>query len=68
MMIFENVRLQLVDLPPISPEYTEPWVPQIIRNADAVALDRRTSATMTCWTGSKKREFFWKMPTSILNR
>jgi ribosome-interacting GTPase 1 len=36
MMIFENVRLQLVDLPPISPEYTESWVPQIIRNADAV--------------------------------
>ena len=36
MMIFENVRLQLIDLPPISPEYTESWVPQIIRNADAM--------------------------------
>jgi small GTP-binding protein len=36
MLIFENVRLQLVDLPPISPEYTDSWVPQIIRNADAV--------------------------------
>ena len=36
MLIFENVRLQLIDLPPISPEYTESWVPQIIRNADAV--------------------------------
>jgi ribosome-interacting GTPase 1 len=35
MLIFENVRLQLVDLPPISSEYTESWVPQIIRNADA---------------------------------
>jgi small GTP-binding protein len=35
MMIFENVRLQLVDLPPISPEYTESWVPQVIRNTDA---------------------------------
>jgi small GTP-binding protein len=35
MLVFENVRLQLVDLPPISPEYTESWVPQIIRNADA---------------------------------
>ena len=35
MLIFENVRLQLVDLPPISPEYTESWVPQIVRNADA---------------------------------
>jgi ribosome-interacting GTPase 1 len=36
MMVFENVRLQLVDLPAISPEYTESWVPQVIRNADAV--------------------------------
>src|SRR5207253_2345688 len=36
MMIFENARLQLVDLPPISPEYTESWVAQVIRNADAV--------------------------------
>jgi small GTP-binding protein len=36
MMVFENVRLQLVDLPPISPEYTESWVAQVIRNADAV--------------------------------
>ncbi len=36
MLIFENVRLQLVDLPPISPEYTEAWVAQVIRNADAV--------------------------------
>jgi ribosome-interacting GTPase 1 len=26
----------LVDLPPISPEYTESWVPQIVRNADAI--------------------------------
>ncbi len=36
MLQFENVRFQLIDLPPISPEYTEAWVPQIIRNADAV--------------------------------
>jgi len=36
MLLFENVRLQLIDLPPISPEYTEAWVPQIIRNCDAV--------------------------------
>jgi small GTP-binding protein len=36
MMIYENVRLQLLDLPPISPEYTESWVAQLIRNADAV--------------------------------
>src|SRR5438093_2443250 len=36
MMVFENVRIQLVDLPAISSEYTESWTLQIIRNADAV--------------------------------
>ena len=36
MMLYENVRLQLLDLPPISPEFTESWVVQVIRNADAV--------------------------------
>ena len=36
MMIFENVRLQLLDLPPISPEYTESLVAQVVRNADAI--------------------------------
>jgi small GTP-binding protein len=35
MLNFENVRLQLIDLPPISREYTESWVAQVIRNADA---------------------------------
>src|SRR5438093_5812699 len=35
MMMYENVGLQLVDLPPISPEYTESWVGQVIRNSDA---------------------------------
>lgn len=35
MMVFDNVLLQLIDLPPISPEYTESWVPQVIRNTDA---------------------------------
>jgi small GTP-binding protein len=36
MLVFENVRLQLIDLPPISPEYTESWVAQVVRNADAI--------------------------------
>jgi ribosome-interacting GTPase 1 len=36
MLIFENIRLQIVDLPAISAEYTESWVFQIIRNSDAV--------------------------------
>ncbi|MDD5264938.1 MAG: TGS domain-containing protein, partial [Candidatus Bipolaricaulis sp.] len=38
MMTFEDVRIQLVDLPPLSDEYTEPWVYNLIRAADIVVL------------------------------
>ena len=38
MMPFENIQIQLVDLPPISTEHMEFWVPNIIRNSDAVLL------------------------------
>ncbi len=33
MMAFENIQIQLVDLPPVAPEYTETWIPQVLRNA-----------------------------------
>ncbi len=38
MMLYEDVQVQLVDLPPISAEYTEGWVYGIVRLADAVVL------------------------------
>src|SRR4051794_5804095 len=38
MMSWEDVRVQLVDLPPISEEFLEPWVPSLIRSADAAWL------------------------------
>src|SRR3954453_8943800 len=38
MMTFENVQIQLVDMPPISHEYMESWMSQITRNADGVLL------------------------------
>jgi len=38
MMPFENIQIQLVDLPPVSPEYMEPWVPEIIKHADSALL------------------------------
>ena len=38
MVRFENVQIQLVDLPPLSREYMEPWVSQLVRNADALLL------------------------------
>jgi len=34
MIPFENVNIQLVDLPPIGREYTETWIPGVVRNAD----------------------------------
>src|SRR5919198_720553 len=38
MMEFENIKIQLVDLPPIAPAWTEGWVFALIRNADLVLL------------------------------
>jgi hypothetical protein len=34
MMAFENVQIQLIDLPPVADEFTEAWLPQVFRNAD----------------------------------
>ncbi|MEE8242324.1 MAG: GTPase, partial [candidate division NC10 bacterium] len=36
MLEFENVKIQLVDLPALSPEMVEGWVLGIIRNADLI--------------------------------
>ena len=33
MMLFENVQIQLVDPPPISAEFMEPWLGQVVRGA-----------------------------------
>ena len=38
MMPFENIQIQLVDLPPVSHESWEPRLSSIIRNADAALL------------------------------
>ena len=38
MMRYENVQIQLVDLPPLAAEFTEPWLPQAIRHANASLL------------------------------
>lgn len=37
MMPFEDIQIQLIDLPPLS-EFTESWVFSLIRQADVVAL------------------------------
>ncbi|HXF83559.1 MAG TPA: TGS domain-containing protein [bacterium] len=38
MMAYENVQIQLIDLPPIIPEFAEGWLYGIIRNAGGVLL------------------------------
>ena len=38
MMMFENIQIQLIDTPPITPEYFEPWQAELIKSADAVLL------------------------------
>jgi ribosome-interacting GTPase 1 len=38
IMMWEDVPVQLVDMPPISAEFVESWVPNVIRSADAALL------------------------------
>ena len=38
MAEFENVKLQLVDLPAVTGDFLEPWVPDLIRRADLLLL------------------------------
>lgn len=36
MMPYEDIKFQIVDMPPITEEFTEPWMPAVARNGDAV--------------------------------
>ena len=38
MMRFENVQIQLLDMPPIGVEFTEPWMPQALGRADECVM------------------------------
>ncbi|MFO0951266.1 MAG: GTPase [Isosphaeraceae bacterium] len=38
IMLWEDVPVQLVDLPAVSNDFMEPWVPNVIRSADAALL------------------------------
>ncbi len=38
MMPFEDVKVQLVDLPPVSNEHMDTWLPEIVRGADGALL------------------------------
>lgn len=38
MMPFENIKIQLVDTPPVTPEFMEDWYPDLIKSAHAALL------------------------------
>jgi ribosome-interacting GTPase 1 len=38
MLPFEDVQIQLVDLPPIAHEHMDPWMPNVVRGADFALL------------------------------
>jgi hypothetical protein len=38
MMSYENIQIQLVDMPPIDPNFYEPWMGSIVRQADMALL------------------------------
>ena len=38
MMPYEDIQVQLVDLPPISQDYMENWIPSMIKGGDAMLL------------------------------
>jgi len=49
MMAFEDVAIQLVDLPPISREHVEPWVFDLIRRADLVWIVLEAASALEGW-------------------
>ena len=38
MMVFEDIKFQLVDLPPVSSQHVDPWVFDLVRGADLLWL------------------------------
>ena len=38
MMPFKDIKIQLIDTPPITEEFIEPWLPEIVKYADYVIL------------------------------
>ncbi len=38
MMSYENIQIQLVDIPPLMVDFVEPWFPSLLKRADALVL------------------------------
>ena len=48
LMVFEDVQIQLVDMPPLTLEHMDPWFPNVVQGADAALLlaDASTPGTL----------------------
>ncbi|MGD9118950.1 MAG: 50S ribosome-binding GTPase, partial [Dehalococcoidia bacterium] len=47
MMEFENIKIQLIDTPPLAPQAVEFWMPPMLRKADALLVIIDLSADPT---------------------
>ncbi len=64
MMRFEDVQIQLVDTPPISADFVESWIPQVIRggNACALVIDPNDAAVLDETEFVLQRLSEWHLP------
>lgn len=74
MMEYEDIKFQIVDLPPITDEFTEPWMAAIVRNADAALLVVDTSGgsvleeietTLSVLERYRVRLYGWDRPVPV---
>ncbi|MBI5084368.1 MAG: 50S ribosome-binding GTPase [Acidobacteria bacterium] len=68
MMKFEDAGIQLLDLPPIALEFTEPWMPQVLRNADpgVLVVDVNDPADLEEIEFIEQRLAEWRAPSPPL--
>ena len=38
MMPHDDIHIELIDMPPVSPDHVDTWLPEMVRNADAALL------------------------------
>jgi small GTP-binding protein len=66
MMAFEDAQIQLLDTPPIAEEFTEEWMPQVLRRADlsvlVVDVDDPDDLSEIEWVEKEMEEWKLAMP------
>ncbi|MFC2165009.1 GTPase [Acidobacteriota bacterium] len=71
MMKYENIQIQLVDMPPVTPEYLEPWQAELIKGADSVLIvvdlgSQDTGADYRVLSNKLKERNIEFVPTNVL--